>query len=209
MTDRTDHPAPGSASVYLSTEPDADALLARDPFALMVGMLLDQQVSMETAFAGPFKLVQRVEEFSPSALAEMDPEDLLAAFREKPAVHRFPGSMASRVQNLAQALVDHYDGVAEAVWTSPTADGAAPSGAEVLLRLKKLPGFGEQKAKIFLALLGKQFDLHAEGWQEAAGEYGSENAFLSIADVTDEDSLQQVRENKRARKAAAKAAKSS
>lgn len=207
MVTMTEHTASEPAPVFLSTDPQADALLGRDSFALMVGMLLDQQVSMETAFAGPLKVAERIDELSPAAVAAMDPEDFLAAFSQKPAVHRFPGSMATRVQKLAQAIVEEYDGVAEAVWTTPAADGEPPSGAELLRRLKKLPGFGEQKAKIFLALLGKQFGLAAAGWREAAGEYGPDDAFLSIADVTDESSLHRVRENKKARKAAAKAAK--
>lgn len=196
-------------SVYLSTDPQADALLTHDRFALMVGMLLDQQVTMESAFAGPQKLVERLKEFTPAAVAALEPDALLEAFKEKPAVHRYPGSMATRVQALAQALVDDYDGIAENLWTAPADDGSAPTGRDVLKRLKALPGFGEQKSRIFVALLGKQFDLTAEGWREAAGDYGPDDAFLSIADVRDEDSLFRVRENKKAMKAAAKAAKAS
>ncbi|WP_125106601.1 MULTISPECIES: HhH-GPD-type base excision DNA repair protein [Gulosibacter] len=194
-------------TVYLSTDPKADELLAHDRFALLVGMLLDQQVPMETAFAGPQKLVERLDEFSPGALAALDEDALLAAFKLTPAVHRFPGSMATRVQSLARAIVDDYDGDTAAIWTTPGKDGGAPTGAEVLRRLKALPGFGEQKAKIFLALLGKQFGLEAAGWREAAGDYGPEDAFRSIADVVDETSLQRVRETKKAMKAAAKEAK--
>ncbi|MGO1878926.1 MAG: HhH-GPD-type base excision DNA repair protein, partial [Brevibacterium yomogidense] len=194
-------------SVYLSTDPQADELLTHDRFALMVGMLLDQQVSMESAFAGPQKLVERLDEFSPAAVAALDPDALLEAFKEKPAVHRYPGSMATRVQALAQTLVDDYDGVAENLWTAPTKDGSAPTGKDILRRLKALPGFGDQKSKIFVALLGKQFGLTADGWREAAGDYGPDDAFRSIADVRDEDSLFRVRENKKAMKAAAKAAK--
>ncbi|WP_029088930.1 HhH-GPD-type base excision DNA repair protein [Brevibacterium album] len=200
----TPHAAP---AVFLSTEPEADALLAHDRFALLIGMLLDQQVTMESAFAGPHKLVQRLGTVTPASVAAMDPDAFLEAFRQPPAVHRFPGSMAARVQKLAQAIVEEYGGEAEAIWTRPEKDGSDPSGAAVLRRLKKLPGFGDQKARIFLALLGKQFGLEAEGWREAAGEYGPADAFLSIADVTDEESLQQVRANKKARKAAAKVAK--
>lgn len=194
-------------SVYLSTDPQADELLTHDRFALMVGMLLDQQVSMESAFAGPQKLVERLDEFSPAAVAALDPDALLEAFKEKPAVHRYPGSMATRVQALAQTLVDDYDGVAENLWTAPTKDGSAPTGKDILRRLKALPGFGDQKSKIFVALLGKQFGLTADGWREAAGDYGPDDAFRSIADVRDEDSLFRVRENKKAMKSAAKAAK--
>lgn len=194
-------------SVYLSTDQQADELLTHDRFALMVGMLLDQQVTMESAFAGPQKLSERLDDFTPAAVAALDPDALLEAFKEKPAVHRYPGSMATRVQALAQTLVDDYDGIAQNLWTASTDDGSAPTGRDVLKRLKALPGFGDQKSKIFLALLGKQFDLAAEGWREAAGAYGPDAAFLSIADVRDEDSLLRVRENKKAMKAAAKAAK--
>ena len=162
---------------------------------------------MESAFAGPQKLVDRLEDFSPAAVAAMDPDTFLEAFREQPAVHRFPGSMATRVQALAQTLVDDYDGSAEAVWTTPTKDGSQPTGPQILRRLKALPGFGDQKAKIFLALLGKQFGLTADGWREAAGDYGPDDAFRSIADVVDDESLQRVRETKKAMKAAAKAKK--
>ncbi|SLM97280.1 hypothetical protein FM105_06940 [Brevibacterium yomogidense] len=193
--------------MYLSTDPQADELLTHDRFALMVGMLLDQQVTMESAFAGPQKLSERLDEFTPEAVAALDPDALLEAFKEKPAVHRYPGSMATRVQALAQTLVDDYDGVAENLWTAPTKDGSAPTGKDILRRLKALPGFGDQKSKIFVALLGKQFGLTADGWREAAGDYGPDDAFRSIADVRDEDSLFRVRENKKAMKAAAKAAK--
>ncbi|MGC3021264.1 MULTISPECIES: HhH-GPD-type base excision DNA repair protein [unclassified Brevibacterium] len=190
------------SSVFLSGDPKADALLAEDRFALLIGMLLDQQVTMESAFAGPAKLAERLGKLDVDEIAEMNPDDFLDTFAQTPAVHRFPKSMAARVQKLAAAIVDDYDGDAEAIWT--TGD---PSGAEVLKRLKKLPGFGDQKAKIFLALLGKQFALKAEGWQEAAGDYGAEGTRRSIADVVDEDTLLEVRAFKKQQKAAAKAAK--
>lgn len=190
------------SDLYLSTDPAADALLAENPFALLTGMLLDQQVSMESAFAGPAKLAERLGGYSPAVVADMDPEAFLAAFREKPAVHRFPKSMAERVQKLAAAICADYDGDAAAIWTA-----GDPDGPEVLRRLRALPGFGEQKAQIFLALLGKQFGLAADGWRAAAGEYGDAAARLSIADVVDEHTLTEVRETKKARKAAAKARK--
>ncbi|MFD2757603.1 HhH-GPD-type base excision DNA repair protein [Gulosibacter faecalis] len=193
--------------LHLSGDVAADELLAHDSFALLTGMLLDQQVPMETAFAGPRKLVDRLGTVTPETVAAMDPDKFLEAFKEKPAVHRFPGSMAGRVQALAQAIVNDYDGDTAAIWTSPTSAGAAPTGAEILRRLKALPGFGEQKAKIFLALLGKQFGLEAEGWRDAAGDYGPDDAFRSIADVVDDASLQRVRETKKAMKAAAKTKK--
>lgn len=157
---------------------------------------------METAFAGPLKIEQRTGAADATAIAGMDPEALLDAFRQTPAVHRFPGSMATRVQTLCQELVDSWGGDAAALWTQ-----GDPDGAEVLRRLKKLPGFGEQKAKIFLALLGKQYGFTGEGWREAAGDYGVEGSYRSVADIVSPESLTKVREHKKAMKAAAKAAK--
>ncbi len=186
-------------TVFLSGDPKSDELLADDPFALLTGMLLDQQVPMEVAFAGPAKLADRLGKLDVHEIAEMNPDEFLEKFAEKPAVHRFPKSMAARVQKLAEAIVDDYDGDTSAIWTS-----GDPTGAEVLKRLKKLPGFGEQKAKIFLALLGKQFGLQASGWREAAGDYGTEGSRRSIADVVDEDTLQEVRAFKKQAKAARK-----
>ena len=181
------------SSVFLSGNSEADALLADDPFALLMGMLLDQQVPMEVAFAGPAKLAERLGKLDVVEIAEMEPDEFLEKFSIKPAVHRFPKSMATRVQKLAAEIVDEYDGDTAAIWTS-----GDPTGPEVLKRLKKLPGFGEQKAKIFLALLGKQFDFNADGWREAAGDYGEENSRRSIADVVDEDTLLEVRAFKKA-----------
>jgi uncharacterized HhH-GPD family protein len=185
-------------AVNITGDAEADALLDSSPFALLVGMLLDQQVPMETAFAGPAKLRDRLGELSPAQIAALDPEALAAVMKQSPAVHRFPGSMAGRVQALAAAIVADWDGDAAAIWTRDD-----PTGSEVLRRLKALPGFGEQKAKIFLALLGKQKGLHAPGWREAAGDYGAEG-YRSVADIVDADSLARVREHKRAMKAAAK-----
>lgn len=190
------------SSVFLSGDANADALLADDPFALLMGMLLDQQVPMEVAFAGPAKLAERLGKLDVVEIAEMDPDEFLAKFSIKPAVHRFPKSMATRVQKLAAEIVDEYDADTAAIWTT-----GEPTGPEVLKRLKKLPGFGEQKAKIFLALLGKQFGFDADGWREAAGDYGAEDSRRSIADVVDEGTLLEVRAFKKQQKAAAKAAK--
>lgn len=190
------------SSVFLSGDADADALLADDSFALLMGMLLDQQVPMEVAFAGPAKLAERLDGLDVSEIAEMNPDEFLDKFSIKPAVHRFPKSMAARVQKLAAEIVDEYDGDTSAIWT--TGD---PTGPEVLKRLKKLPGFGDQKAKIFVALLGKQFDFDADGWREAAGDYGNEDSRRSIADVVDEGTLLEVRAFKKQQKAAAKATK--
>ncbi|TSI18797.1 HhH-GPD-type base excision DNA repair protein [Brevibacterium aurantiacum] len=190
------------SSVFLSGNSEADALLADDPFALLMGMLLDQQVPMEVAFAGPAKLAERLGKLDVVEIAEMNPDEFLEKFSIKPAVHRFPKSMATRVQKLAAEIVDGYDGDTSAIWTS-----GDPTGPEVLKRLKKLPGFGDQKAKIFLALLGKQFEFNADGWREAAGDYGDEDSRRSIADVVNEDTLLEVRAFKKQQKAAAKAAK--
>ncbi|MGO1393667.1 HhH-GPD-type base excision DNA repair protein, partial [Agrococcus casei] len=162
----------------------------------------DQQIAMEVAFAGPAKIAERVGSVDPDVLAGFDAEKLKAVFAEKPAVHRYPGSMAGRVQQLAQAVVDEWDGRADAIWTS-----GSPDGREVLRRLKALPGFGDQKARIFLALLGKQLGFAGDGWREAAGPYGEEGARRSVADIVDRASLLEVRATKQAAKAAAKAAK--
>ncbi len=188
-----------AADLHLTGDDAADGLLSDDPLALLLGMLLDQQVPMETAFAGPAKLRDRLGGLEAAAIAEMDPDALEDACRVTPAVHRYPGVMAKRIQALCATLVDEYDGDAAAVWTS-----GRPDGRTVLRRLKALPGFGGQKARVFLALLGKQLGLAAPGWREAAGPYGEDGVLLSVADVVDTDSLAQVREAKRAARAAAK-----
>lgn len=190
--------------LHITGDPAADHLLSNDAFALLIGMLLDQQVTMESAFAGPEKIRLRSGSVSPAAIAEYDPAGFVEVFKERPSVHRYPSSMASRVQDLAATVQRDWNGDATAIWSQGN-----PDGQEVLRRLKGLPGFGEQKAKIFLALLGKQAGLQAEGWREAAGHYGQESAFLSVADVVDPESLQKVRASKQASKAAIKAAKAS
>lgn len=191
--------------LHLAGEAEADRLLAEDPFALLVGMLLDQQVRMESAFAGPRRLLDRMpgrpDRLDPAQLAALPADDLAAAMAGPPAVHRYHSSMAKRLQQLAQALVDDYDGDAEALWRE------VPDGAELLRRLKGLPGFGDQKARIFVALLGKQRGVRPAGWREAAGEYGEDGVFRSAADVVDEPSLVAVRDFKQARKAAARDAR--
>ncbi|PJI53703.1 Fe-S cluster assembly protein HesB [Methylobacterium radiotolerans] len=195
-------------ALHITGDTAADALLTESPTALLIGMLLDQQIPMETAFTGPLKIEQRTGAADAAAIAGMAPEEFLEAFRQTPAVHRFPGSMATRVQTLCQALVDDWDGDAAALWTRPsTNSGTQPSGAEVLRRLKALPGFGEQKAKIFLALLGKQYGFTGEGWREASAPYGEDGSYRSVADIVSPESLTKVREYKKAMKAAAKAAK--
>jgi uncharacterized HhH-GPD family protein len=188
--------------LHLTGDAEADTLLSRDPLALLLGMLLDQQVTMESAFAGPRKLVERMGELDAAAIAATDPEEFKQICATPPAVHRFPGSMAGRIQAVCAAVAADYDNKAANLWQS-----GSPDGAEVLRRLKALPGFGEQKARIFLALLGKQVALQAPGWREAAGAYGAEGAYMSVADVVDADSLVRVREYKKAAKAAARASK--
>lgn len=189
----------------LTGDPEADRLLDADPFALLVGMLLDQQVPMETAFAGPAKIAARMstgDRLDPGRIAATDPEEFAALCATPPAVHRFPRSMAERIQAVAAAVVEEYDGDTARLWT----DGD-PDGAEVLRRLRRLPGYGEQKAKIFLALLGKQRGVTPAGWREVAGAYGEEGSFRSIADVVDAASLDKVRATKKAAKAEARAAR--
>ena len=188
------------AKLQLVQDPAADALLEGNPFALLVGMMLDQQIPMEVAFAGPKKIADRMGDVDARDIADYDPEKFVALFSERPAVHRFPGSMATRLQALAQAIVDDYDGNAAALWTA-----GEPDGSEVLRRLKALPGFGEQKARIFLALLGKQYGVTPTGWREAAGDYGKAGTHMSVADVVDTGSLEKVRSFKKQAKAAAKA----
>ncbi|AXE27057.1 Fe-S cluster assembly protein HesB [Streptomyces globosus] len=190
-------------TMRLAQHPEADELLGRSPLAALVGMLLDQQVPMEWAFAGPYTIAQRLgaDDLDAHAIAAFDPEEFAALLSRKPAVHRYPGSMAKRVQQLCAYLVEHYDGDAAALW-----DGVG-TGAELLDRLKALPGFGEQKAQIFLALLGKQLGVRPQGWREAAGGYGEADVYRSAADITGPESLARVRAHKQELKAAAKAAK--
>jgi len=189
------------ARLQLTSDPAADSLLSEDPFALLVGMLLDQQIAMEVAFAGPRKIADRIDGFDARSIAEADPDAFVAVCAQTPAVHRFPGSMAKRIQDLARAIVDRYNGNTAGLCT----DGE-PDGSEVLRRLKALPGFGEQKAKIFLALLGKQYGVTPRGWRAAAGDYGRAGSQMSIADVVDKGSLEQVRAYKKKMKAAKAAA---
>jgi uncharacterized HhH-GPD family protein len=186
--------------MYLASTAAGNDLLERNPFALLTGMLLDQQVPMEKAFTSPEVLRERLGgQLDARTIAETDPDELEAIFRQPPALHRFPAAMATRVQALARLIVERYDGDAEAVWRD------VPSGAELVQRVAALPGFGEQKAQIFTALLGKQFDVRPRGWRQAAGSFGEDGSTRSIADVVDADSLQRVRACKQQIKAAAKA----
>ncbi|OMC49790.1 Fe-S cluster assembly protein HesB [Mycobacterium sp. IS-2888] len=183
----------------LAQEPEADRLLSSNPFALLIGMLLDQQVPFETAFAGPKKIADRLGGLDAGQIAAYDPDKFAALCAERPAIHRFPGSMAKRIQTLAQIIVDRYEGDAAGLWKA-----GEPDGKELLQRLKALPGFGEQKAKIFLALLGKQYGVTPTGWRAAAGEFGKAGAHLSVADIVDAQSMGKVRSYKKQMKAAAK-----
>ncbi|MDT0395546.1 MULTISPECIES: HhH-GPD-type base excision DNA repair protein [Streptomyces] len=192
-------------TLHLAQDPDADALLGRSPLAALTGMLLDQQIPMEWAFKGPATIARRLgaDDLDAREIAAYDPEAFAALLSDKPAVHRYPGSMAGRIQQLCQYLVERYDGDAEAVWRGVT------DGEELRRRLEELPGFGKQKARIFLALLGKQLGVRPTGWREAAGAYGEEESFRSVADITGPESLARVRAHKQELKAAAKAAKKS
>jgi uncharacterized HhH-GPD family protein len=186
--------------LWLAQDPEADRLLAENPFALLVGMVLDQQIPLEVAFRGPQKIADRMSSFDAAEIADYDPDKFADLCSEKPAIHRFPGSMAKRIQTLAQIIVDRYDGDAAGVWTA-----GDPDGPELLRRLKGLPGFGEQKAQIFLALLGKQYGVTPKGWRAAAGEFGKAGTHVSVADIADVGSLDKVRSYKKQMKAAKKA----
>lgn len=184
----------------LSQQPAADALLDRDPLALVIGMVLDQQIPLEKAFFGPYELTKRLgHDLDAQQIAALDPDELATAFSTTPALHRFPGSMAKRVQTLCRMVMDSYDGDVSNVWRT------AGDGAELRKRLAALPGFGEQKAQIFLALLGKQYGVTPPGWQEAAGQFGETGSYKSVADIVDRESLRRVREYKQQLKAAAQA----
>ncbi|WP_238420114.1 HhH-GPD-type base excision DNA repair protein [Gordonia sp. 'Campus'] len=186
--------------IQIAQDAAADELLSSDSFALLTGMLLDQQFPMERAFAGPAKIRDRFGTMDPVEIADADPESFADLCATPPAIHRYGRSMAGRVQALAKVVADEYGGDASRIWTE------ASSGADLMARLRALPGFGEQKAKIFVALVAKQLDIKPSGWTKAAGDY-SKKGFRSVADVTDPDSLQKVRDFKKAAKAA-KAAES-
>jgi uncharacterized HhH-GPD family protein len=187
-------------TLSLPVEAAANELLSRNPLALLIGMLLDQQVPLEKAFSSPLELVKRLgHEPTAAELADYDPEALAAVFAERPALHRFPKAMAARTQDLARLIVDRYDGEPAAVWT-----GAA-TGKELVARLAELPGFGGYKAQIFAAMLGKQLGVQPDGWRAAAGHFGEDGSHYSVADIVDDDSLAAVRAYKKDIKAAAKA----
>ncbi len=185
-------------AIQITGDPAADQVLNDDPFALLVGMMLDQQYPMEHAFRGPAKVLDRFGSLDPARIAEADPEEFAAACATPPAIHRFPGSMAARLQDLAALVCEKYDGDTTRLWSEAT------TGKELLGRIMELPGFGKQKAQIFVALLAKQLDVRPAGWETAVGDY-AEPGFRSVADVVDGESLQKVRDFKKQKKAAAKA----
>jgi len=188
-------------AIWMPVEPEANELLTRSPLALLIAMLLDQQVPLEKAFSGPLELVRRLgHEPTVAELAEFDPDALAEIFSERPALHRYPRAMAARVQDLARLIMEQYNGEPAHVWES------ASSGTQLLKQVAALPGFGAQKAQIFVALLGKQLGVRPDGWQEASGAFGDEGTRFSVADITDEETLRQVRAHKAALKAAAKTA---
>lgn len=186
--------------IHVTGDAAVDQLLTDDPLALVVAMVLDQQVPMERAFRSPFDLRERLGgPLDAAVLASMDPEALAAVFSERPALHRFPKSMAGRVQAVCGVIVDSYGGDAAAIWTS------ASDGGELLANVKALPGFGEQKSRIFVALLGKQLGVRPPGWEKAASPYGDAGSFRSVADIDSPEALAKVRQYKQRAKAKAKA----
>ncbi len=194
---------PASPSIRIAQDAHADEVLSSDPFALLVGMLLDQQYPMEHAFRGPAKILDRFGTLDPAAIAAADPEAFADLASTPPAIHRYGRSMGGRVQQLAATVVGTYGGDAAAIWTT------ASSTADLLARLKALPGYGDQKARIFAALLGKRLGVQPSGWREAIGPYAEEGSYRSVADVVDAESLAKVRDFKKSAKAAAKAAAAS
>jgi uncharacterized HhH-GPD family protein len=191
----TGRPGPDGPTLYVTGDADADRLLCEDPFALLLGMLLDQQVPLEWAFAGPHRLRERLGELSPAAVAGLTPERLGAVFAERPALHRFPAAMARRAHALAVRLVEDYDGRADALWED------VDDAAELVGRLRALPGFGAEKAAIFVALLGKRFGVRPRGWAEAATPFADAEP-RSIADCGSHEELAAVRAWKRSMRAA-------
>jgi uncharacterized HhH-GPD family protein len=187
------------ATIHITGDAAADQVLSDDPFALLVGMMLDQQYPMEHAFRGPAKVLDRFGTLDPAAIAAAEPEAFAELASTPPAIHRFPGSMARRLQELARLVEEEYAGDVSRLWTE------AADGRDLLRRVRRLPGFGEQKARIFVALLAKQLGVRPEGWEAAAKDYAQEG-YRSVADVVDAESLQRVRDHKKQMKAAAKQA---
>lgn len=190
------------AKLQLAQDAEADKLLSKDPLALLIGMVLDQQIPLEWAFKGPHTLLRRLgtTKLDAAVIADMDPDALAGVFAQPPALHRFPAANAKRVQELCRIVVENYQGKADRIWKT------AADGAELYKRVKALPGFGEQKARIFIALLGKQLGVQPPGWDTAAGDFGRPGTYMSVADITDAETLGRVRQYKQEKKAAAKAA---
>ena len=186
-----------TGTLYITGDPDADALLNTNGTALLIGMLLDQQITMEKAFSGPSTLLARLGHLDPPRIAAMPVDEFVAVCSQVPAIHRFPSSMGARVHQLCAALTEHYGGVGDAVWADVT------TGDELYRRLRELPGYGEEKSQIFIALLGKRMGVKPRGWKTAAGRFG-DSVPRSVADIHDQVSLGKVRETKKAQKAAKK-----
>jgi uncharacterized HhH-GPD family protein len=185
-------------AIHITGDAHADQVLTDSPFALLVGMMLDQQYPMEHAFRGPAKVLDRFGSIEPAEIAAADPERFAELSSTPPAIHRFPGSMAARLQELARIVVDQYDGDASRIWSE------AANGKDLLKRVQALPGFGKQKSQIFVALLAKQLGVRPDGWEQVVGAY-AEEGYRSVADVVDPASLQKVRDHKKEMKAAARA----
>ena len=186
-----------TGTMFITGNTDADRLLNTDGTAVLIGMLLDQQVPMEWAFTGPATLHARLGHLDANKIAAMDQDEFVAVCCTKPAIHRFPASMGRRIHDVCTALVERFDGRGEGLWAG------VRSGDELYERLRSLPGYGEEKARIFVAILGKRFDVRPEGWELAAGKFGDDTP-RSVADITDPSSLGKVREWKKAAKAAKK-----
>jgi uncharacterized HhH-GPD family protein len=184
-------------AIHITGDDKADEVLEGSSFALLLGMLLDQQYPMEHAFRGPAKILDRFGSLEPAEIAAAEPESFASLCSEPPAVHRFPGSMAQKVQAVAAIVVEEYDGQADRIWSG------AENAQDLLKRMTALPGFGKQKAQIFIALLAKQRDVRPEGWEAVVGDY-SQEGYRSVADVVDPASLEKVRAYKKEKKAAAR-----
>ncbi len=183
-------------ALQLSQEAESDRFLTENPLALVIGMVLDQQIRIEHAFAGPLELERRLgKKLTAKTIAGIDRQELRDLFAQRQSLHRFPGAMADRVRQLCQQVLDEWDGDVSRIWTTAT------TGDELVERVERLPGFGKQKARIFTALLGKQLGCRPRGWREASAPFGAEGTLLSVADITDKETLSKVREAKRLKKA--------
>jgi uncharacterized HhH-GPD family protein len=183
------------SALHYTGDAEADELLARDPLALLIGLVLDQQVPVQKAFVGPLELSRRLGGLDASAIARMDPVELEEVFRTRPAIHRFPGSMAGRVQELCAVVADEYGGRADRIW------GEAETGKELEARLSALPGFGPMKVRTLIAILGKRLGMRPPGWEEVAPDHPT------LGDVDSYAALEAYQARKRAHKAAMRAAK--